>query len=94
MVNCYCPPQENINIALSKVRNVICNNKGSDILIMGDFNAKNQIWGSQTTHEKGDKILEFLVHNNLTLLNDQDSPPTFKTARAKGWIDLRWQLQT
>lgn len=55
---------------------------------MGDFNAKSELWGSDVTDEKGEKILEFLVTNNLTVLNDKNSPPTFKTSRTKGWIDL------
>lgn len=88
LINCYCPPRETINTEISKIENLIGKFKDSEILIMGDFNAKNELWGSHTTDEKGEKILELLVAYNLTLLNEKNSPPTFKTSRAKGWIDL------
>lgn len=88
LINCYCPPTEGINSELSKIENIIQTFKCEEILIAGDFNSKNEIWGSQSTDEKGEKIVEFLVTNNLTLLNHKDSPPTFQTTRARGWIDL------
>lgn len=88
VVNCYCPPRESVNATLSKIENFIRNSNYLDILIMGDFNAKAELWGSHITDEKGDKIIEFIVSNNLTLLNERTSPPTFRTSRAKGWIDL------
>lgn len=88
IINCYVPPRETINTALVKIEDLICKFNDSEVLIMGDFNAKGEIWGSNITDDKGEKILELIVANNLTLLNDKNSPPTFKTNRAKGWIDL------
>lgn len=88
IINCYSPPQESISYILSKIENVIQGVAHNKLIILGDFNAKNKIWGSKTCDEKGEDLLEFIIRHDLVLLNDKNSSPTFKTARAKGWIDL------
>lgn len=88
IINCYCPPHEKISPVLSKIENVIRTINFTEILIIGDFNSKNKLWGSQINDEKGDEMLEFIIKHNLIILNEKDSPPTFRTERAKGWIDL------
>lgn len=88
IINCYCPPNENVERAMSAIGNILQKFIDINTIIMGDFNSKHQIWGSTETDEKGEKVLEFTVLHNLTLLNAKESPPTFKTSRARGWIDL------
>lgn len=34
------------------------------------------------------EVLETATRHNLIIVNKQNSPPMFKTNRAKGWIDL------
>lgn len=88
IISCYCPPNGDINRELSKIEEIVQRHRSVEVLIGGDFNARNQIWGSQTTDERGERVLELIVTNALTLLNKKDSPPTFRTSRARGWIDL------
>ncbi|KAH9378605.1 hypothetical protein HPB48_018321 [Haemaphysalis longicornis] len=87
IISCYCPPNGDINRELSKIE-VVQRHRSVEVLIGGDFNARNQIWGTQTTDERGERVLEVIVTNALTLLNNKDSPPTFRTSRARRWIDL------
>lgn len=54
---------------------------------MGDFNAKNRIWGGAITDEKGIELLEFIDVNNLNVINN-DSIPTFETRNGRSWIDI------
>ncbi|KAH9368137.1 hypothetical protein HPB48_018830 [Haemaphysalis longicornis] len=88
ITSCYCPPNGDINTDLSKIEEIIQRHRSVEVLIGGDFNARSQIWGSQTTDERGERVLELIVTNALTLQNKKDSPPTFRTSRARGWIDL------
>ena len=47
-------------------------------LILGDFNAKHPNWGSPVSDPRGDIVLDFILNNNLYLLND--GSPTFYRA--------------
>ena len=53
---------------------------------MGDFNAYNILWGSRDTRSKGNEIENFLINNNLNILND--CSPTRKTHAIETSIDL------
>ena len=41
-----------------------------NIIICGDFNAHNKLWGSVNTDSNGRVMEEFIQHNDLVLLND------------------------
>ena len=40
------------------------------MIICGDFNAHNRIWGSRSTDKNGEIIEEFMEDNSLVCLND------------------------
>ena len=52
-----------------------------------DSNAHNTSWGSTNTNNRGIKLLEFLVANNLTVLN-HGVEPTFLTTRRQEVLDI------
>jgi ribonuclease HI len=52
------------------------------ILIMGDFNAQHQSWGSSSSNYYGNRILEIIDHNNFCILNN--GQPTRRTAPNEG----------
>ena len=43
------------------------------VLLLGDFNAHNTLWGCQNTDKKGDQIEDFLQQSNMCLLNDKSA---------------------
>ena len=43
----------------------------------GDVNAYNPAWGDVRLDNRGIKFFEFLVANNLMILNSEESPATF-----------------
>lgn len=88
IINCYAPPKGNIESLLFKIDNVIQKLKIKNVIIAGDFNAKSHTWGGDILDDRGEAVTEFIIKNNLTLLNDSNSEPTFETARGKSWIDL------
>lgn len=48
------------------------------LVIMGDFNAQHQSWGSSSSNYYGNRVLEIVDNNNLCILNNGD--PTRRTA--------------
>ena len=54
-------------------------------MIGGDFNAHNTIWRSQKNGERVDLLANWVVENNLRVLND-GKEPTFKVGKTR--IDL------
>jgi len=56
------------------------------VIIMGDFNGYNHLWGSQSTDARGRDIEAFINSKNLTILND--GSPTRVSSMTKTAIDL------
>lgn len=54
----------------------------------GDFHAKSPRWGGNVADSRGNEVVQFLLSNNLDVINDATSPPTFETEYAQAWIDL------
>lgn len=88
IINVYIAPDDDINNHLNKIENIILNHNNSQILILGDFNAKNPAWGGTRLDDRGEAITDFLLTNNLFLLNDKNSKPTFASPNGNSWIDL------
>ena len=52
------------------------NSNTTDLLLLGDFNARNEYWYDILNNSRGNKILDLILHFNLEILND-DSPTHF-----------------
>lgn len=87
LVNVYAHKNGNIERELREVARVIKNNKG-EIIITGDWNARNAAWGDRTTDNRGDKLMEFAVENNLIIENINQEGPTYETENGKSNIDV------
>ena len=56
------------------------------IILMGDFNAYNPIWGSTVVDSRGRTVEDFINYNHLNILNDGN--PTRISPQAETCIDL------
>ena len=45
----------------------------SPVLLLGDFNAHDSLWGCTTTDNKGQEVTNFLMKTNLCLMNEKVS---------------------
>lgn len=80
----YIPPQTNPD---SQTIKTLINQLPKPYLILGDFNAHNQLWGSNYTNNRG-RELEDIIINQLILLND-GSPTHFHSQNGSlSTIDL------
>ncbi|KAL3234655.1 hypothetical protein MRX96_022619 [Rhipicephalus microplus] len=59
-----------------------------NVVEAGDFNAKHLVWGPNARDERGARLLEFVAANELIVLNDPQSRPTYETPYATSWIEI------
>ena len=70
MVVYYNPPPKVIDKRLFE----IVNRNSNNVVIIGDLNSPHTSFGSRITTESGIELENILTQENLTLLNDPDSP--------------------
>lgn len=58
------------------------------LLVGGDFNARSPLWGYSYEDSRGYHIIEQCFNNDLAILNNINSGPTFDHAGRLGWPDL------
>ena len=68
IVNYYNPckeiSNEDLDLIIAEVQNK------SKLLIVGDFNSHNSLWGSDKTNKNGRLIEDFVFRNDLVIRND------------------------
>ena len=45
IINVYIPPFSDFDNILCELDGILKNQQGTDVIMTGDFNAKNKIWG-------------------------------------------------
>ncbi|XP_031359294.1 uncharacterized protein LOC116182875 [Photinus pyralis] len=61
--------------------------KKTEVIIGGDFNAKNPMWGGQTNDERGVKLAEWAHQLGMTIMNDGKRPTCIRH-NGCSYIDL------
>lgn len=80
LINIYKEPGQDREFLPRKIK--------EDIVLLGDINGHNYLWGSRTEDARGEAILKWIMDWDMDICNSPLDPPTFSTARAKGWVDL------
>ncbi len=70
-----------------------CRRKKLDIIICADTNAHSGFWGCADNNKRGDDVEEFVLTNNLSILNE-GFVPTFRNKRAATIIDVTMASMT
>lgn len=83
--NIYLPDSQNLN--LSELTNLI-NQLPSPFLLLGDFNARNILWGSNYTDTRGRVIESLLLTTDIVLLNTGESTHFSAASGSFSSIDL------
>lgn len=84
----YAAPSVPISEILALCNQVLLANPNLPLIMAGDFNAKSPRWGGSVADARGNEVVQFLLSNDLNVLNDSNSPPTFVTDYSEAWIDL------
>ncbi|CRK89196.1 CLUMA_CG002956, isoform A [Clunio marinus] len=64
-----------------------CKLQNLDYILSADANAHHHIWGGNQTCNRGIKVLDFIMNENLILLNKGDHP-TFVRGNSRTFIDI------
>lgn len=81
----YLPDSQ--QLSLSDLDNLI-KQLPTPLLLMGDFNARNTLWGSPTTDHRGRLMEDFSISSNLILLNTNKSTHFSAASGTFSSIDL------
>lgn len=58
------------------------------MVLVAFVSAKSPIWGNSMLDHRGTLVLDFCTANDLHIVNNPDSEPTFRNVRGETWIDL------
>jgi sarcosine oxidase/L-pipecolate oxidase len=83
----YMPPSQPISEIIDKLNSDLIEIKPENLVISGDTNAKNSLWFSSKNDKRGDDLIEFIVKNNLLVLNNSKTP-TFVSPFGQSIIDI------
>ena len=87
----YCPPPDISSLLRTdSLFSNLSTLQIQNLLLCGDFNSHSSLWSNKSKNDKkGDELEILFYQNDLTVLNDVESPPTFENTRGGvSWIDL------
>lgn len=58
------------------------------VLFTGNFNARSPVWGDELENERDSQLLDFCATDDLMVVNDSRSEPTFSGGMGQSWVDL------
>lgn len=87
LASAYLPGDEDVPLPELALLVEYCEREKLELIIATDSNAHHTLWGNAKTNNRGEEMLDFILSNNLILLN-KGSEPTFINARSQTIIDL------
>lgn len=59
-----------------------------NVILCSDTNSRNTFWESNHTNRRGFKVGEFIVRNQLVVINGPSRTLTFSGPMGESWIDF------
>ncbi|XP_023241890.1 uncharacterized protein LOC111640122 [Centruroides sculpturatus] len=87
IISFYCPPSVDITNPLEELQSTIQQLNGLPVLVVGDFNAKSQVWHSSFEDPRGYKVVELMNSLSLQSLNTS-TLPTYSSSTGERWMDI------
>jgi len=78
-----------IDEGIRQLEKVVDYTKGKGLIIAVDSNAGSKMWHDTITNQRGKILEEFLICNDLYVLNETTETPTFQSNRGSSCIDLK-----
>jgi len=88
LANMYLDINQHIDDNLLKIEAIIQHAKGEGIILAMDSNSRSTTWHDTQTNARGRILEEFLISNQLHILNDDSDYTTFSRTRGSSNIDL------
>ena len=71
---------------LEKAQQMKAQLKAKGVILMGDLNARHQLWGDSTSNSYGRALVEMIDYAQFTIMNAET--PTFLSSNGSSFIDL------
>ncbi|GBN08384.1 hypothetical protein AVEN_84213-1 [Araneus ventricosus] len=88
----HFPPSSDKTELVAQLSATLSGLNSSCILIGGDINMRQQLWGPKVSdHRSSDEglpFVDFIIKHGLNIWNDPNSDPTFQTTRVQTWINV------
>ncbi|GBL99496.1 hypothetical protein AVEN_68782-1 [Araneus ventricosus] len=88
IISAYSSPAQNVHASLQEIQEIISSLPEEKIIIGADLNGHNTLWGYRSNDNRGKDILDFILANNLNIINKPDALTTFQRNNSVGWPDL------
>ncbi|GBM08829.1 hypothetical protein AVEN_57390-1 [Araneus ventricosus] len=79
---------QDVHTTLQEIHEIISSLPEEKIIIGADLNGHNTFWGYRSNDNRGKDILDFILANNLNIINKPDALPAFQRNISVGWPDL------
>ncbi|KAF8791633.1 hypothetical protein HNY73_006474 [Argiope bruennichi] len=78
IISVYASPAQEVRTTLQEIQEIITSLPEKAIIIGANLNGHNTLWGFRSNNNKSNEVLDFILINNLYILNKSDAPPTFQ----------------
>ncbi|GBM41742.1 hypothetical protein AVEN_173138-1 [Araneus ventricosus] len=77
IISAYTTPAQNVHRTLQEIQEFISSLPEEKIIIRADLNGHNTLCGNTSNDNRGKDIMDFILANNLNIINKPDALPTF-----------------
>ena len=84
----YFDITRHIDSDLRKIEKIVQHAKGAGALIAIDSNSRSSLWHDVITNKRGRILEEFLLNQQLYILNEESQQTTFRSSRGASNIDI------
>ncbi|GBM59815.1 hypothetical protein AVEN_10022-1 [Araneus ventricosus] len=77
IISAYSSPAQNVHTTLQEIQEIISSLPDEKIIIGADLNGHNTLWSYRSNDNRCKDILDFILANNLNIINKPDALPTF-----------------
>ncbi|GBL99129.1 hypothetical protein AVEN_64124-1 [Araneus ventricosus] len=88
IISSYSSPAQNVHTTLQEIQEISSSLPEENIIIGADLDGHNTLWGYRSNDNRGKDILDFILANNLIIINKPDALRTFQRNNSVGWPDL------
>ncbi|GBL84682.1 hypothetical protein AVEN_191134-1 [Araneus ventricosus] len=81
IISVYSSPAQDVHTTLQEIKEVISSLPEEKVIIGADLNGHNTLWDYRSNDNRGNDILDFILANNLNIINKPDAPPTYAPNR-------------
>ncbi|GBM87386.1 hypothetical protein AVEN_168635-1 [Araneus ventricosus] len=88
IISAFSSPAQNVHTTLQEIQEIISSLPTEKIVIGANLNGHNTLWGYRENDNRDKDILDFILANNLNIINKPDALPTFQINNRVVWQDL------